>query len=201
MREWATPLSILCGSVIVGLGLYLGLRERAPSVEPAPVSKGDAPRPALQRKPGPFEERERRRAYLDADGPTADEPGNDEANAEVSPDGATNSGSVAAAAHAGAQAPASQVERDAAEAFETVRAEVVDKCWNSLPDDPDAPSSVSVDLSLSYDPEGNLIATGVSEDRAARRDGVATCLGPIVHNLKIPPPGAHRSARVRVTIP
>lgn len=203
-RESAIPVSILVGSVIVALGLYLGLRASGPSMERGRAVQG-APKPETDdRRPpvDPFTERDRHRAIDDeeADAPPisgeadrGEHPpvGNPEAGMATAvemPSGGRSSGLAA------------QVEKDSAEAFEAVRSEARE-CWNALPDDPEAPSSVALDLSLSYDAEGNVIASGVSEDREARRDGLAQCLGPIVHGMRIPAPGANASVQVRVTVP
>lgn len=197
-REWITPLSILAGSVIVALGLYFGLRAAPQPREPAPqetARRADAP--ARSRPESPFADRERRRVFDDE--MPEDEPTEAAAEAAQPPPIAASRPGPAGTPAAETREP-TRVEQASAEAFESVRSEVRE-CWNSLPDDPEAPSSVALDLSLSYDAEGNLIASGVSENREARRDGLAQCLGPIVHGLRIPAPGSNTSVQVRVTVP
>jgi hypothetical protein len=208
-REWTTPLSIVIGSGIVSLGLYFGLRP-APSSNETSAATPDLSanvRPGNRRaEEPPFVERDRHRG-LDDD----EDQGNDEIpppapedprREEYVPSAAEQAMAIASPLPSLPQSPglAAQVEGDSAEAFDAVRSEARE-CWNSLPDDPEAPSSVSLDLSLSYDAEGNVIASGVSEDREARRDGLAQCLGPIVHGLRIPAPGSNASVQVRVTVP
>lgn len=208
-RDVATPLSIVVGSVIVSLGLYFALRPAPPSSE---ASGATADRPANARAGDrraaepPFTQRDRRRALDDDDDDGTDEipapAPDDRRREEYVPSEAEQAMAIASPLPSVPQPPglATQVEKDSAEAFEAVRSEARE-CWNALPDDPEAPSSVALDLSLSYDAEGNVIASGVSEDREARRDGLAQCLGPIVHGMHIPAPGANTSVQVRVTVP
>ena len=203
-RESAIPVSILVGSVIIALGLYFGLRASGPSIERGGAVQG-APKPRTDdRRPtaNPFTERDRHRATDDEEAdapPISGEAGEGEPPLVGEAEGvmATASEMPSSRRSSGLSA---QVEKDSAEAFEAVRSEARE-CWNALPDDPEAPSSVALDLSLSYDAEGNVIASGVSEDREARRDGLSACLGPIVHGMRIPAPGSNTSVQVRVTVP
>lgn len=207
--QWSVPLSILAGSVIVSLGLYFGLRPAAPPMEEV-RSAGDrsaSTRPADPRAAeSPFAERDRRRALADEelDAVRATSPPTEESRRDDPVPSEAEQAMAIASPLPSLPHPtglAAQAEKDAADAFEAIRADVRDECWNTLPEDPAAPGSVPVDLSLSYDAEGNVLASGVSEDREARRDGLADCLGPLVHGLRIPPPGQNTSVQVRVTMP
>ena len=94
-----------------------------------------------------------------------------------------------------------RVQRDAREAFEGIRGRVRADCWEAQPGEPEAPDAVDVVLSLSYDAEGTVIASGITEDREHSREGLAACLGPLVHELEVPAPGSHLSVELRVELP
>ena len=94
-----------------------------------------------------------------------------------------------------------KVHRDISEAFEQIRHRVRRECWDDLPDDPDAPDQVGLTLSVSVSAEGEMIASGVEEERGRSRKGLARCLGPLVHALEIPPPGQNVSTTIRVEVP
>lgn len=208
-REWSTPVSIVIGSAIVSVGVYYGLRSTPPARDPVPTTARAESTPSQARQESPFAAaRDRHRAFAEDDPPPIDDrsPSSPSEPPRERPVPTEADLAMAVAAPLPSQSGASaeveaQISESAAEAFEAIRDDVRDQCWDALPEDPDAPSSIPLELSLSYDPDGNVIASGVSEDHEVRRDGVAGCLGPLVHQLKIPAPGARASVSVRITIP
>lgn len=213
-RSWQIPASIVIAGAMIAVAVYLALRTRAP-VEPTPEvgrAPGASSPAAVRPRVGPVRaEHERRRRIddLGADEPTEEiEPPPSELPPTPPP-----GERVSEAERAMAVAPPllglppvpdelrQRVEADARAAFEGARDELRRECWDALPADPAAPEAVSVTLSLSYDAEGHVLASGVAEDRRAARAGVASCLGPRIHELSVPPPGTSLGVEVVVELP
>lgn len=87
------------------------------------------------------------------------------------------------------------------DAVADARSGIRSKCWNELATGEDTPSEVTLHLSVSFDGDGNVVASGVSEDREARLDGLAQCVTPLVHGLEIPPPGEPVPVELSITVP
>jgi hypothetical protein len=201
---WHTSVSILVAGGLVAGAVYLALR---PSPSPEPTTAA-ATKPAARSvdwfASSPMAERDRQRGWDDE--PEDDAP-------EPAPTGAgSRSETPSEAEQAMAVAPplgvpavpqelSERLQQDAGEAFEGIRKRVRSDCWDALPDDPEAPDEVDVVLSLSYGANGKVIASGISENRESSRAGLATCLGPLVHELDVPAPGSNLSIELSVTIP
>lgn len=204
LLPWHTSVSILVAGGLVAGAVYLALRPSASREQPeSTATERAAARPTDPFAISPMAERDRRRGW-------DDEP--DESTPTPAP-GTRGEKPIGEAELAMAVAPplsgapstprelVERVQRDAAEAFEGIRTRVRSDCWDALPDDPEAPEQVSVLLSLSYGADGKVIASGISENREQHRDGLAACLGPLVHGLEVPAPGTNLSIEVNVTIP
>lgn len=209
-RPWHTSASIVLAGAFVAIAIYLGLRERA-----APTDAGTASAQPMANARGvktgtPILERDRR--GHDEPGPSErpDARGSSAASASTPPIDRQRSSeadrATAVAPPLGGMPPVApalveRVQRDARDAFDGIRDQVRSRCWDALPDDPDAPEAVEVVLSLSFDPHGAVLASGITDDREQHRPGLAACLGPLVHGLSVPAPKSHLSVEVRVEVP
>jgi hypothetical protein len=202
------PASIVLAGGMIAVALYLALRP-APSHEPgsAPTEHTWAepsPDASERRRDSPFEHREGRRD--EASTPA-------EIEREIARPDARQERRSSAAEAASAIAPPlammptvspellGRVTDDATRAVVARRSEIRSQCWDALPDAEDAPAEVPLGLSISFDASGKVLASGVSEDRETARAGVAACVGPIVHSLEIPPPGANVGIELSITVP
>lgn len=205
---WHTSVSILVAGGLVAGAIYLALRPSTSSqttagspTEPT-VRKGD--RSAAI---SPMAERDRQRHWDALAQAEEDEPATPR-----DPEVPRSADAISEADRAMAVAPplpgsptphnlTERVQRDASEAFDGIRKRVRADCWDTLPDDPDAPEAVNVTLSLSYGADGKLLASGISESRESHRPGLAACLGPLIQELEVPAPGSNLSIELSVAIP
>lgn len=86
-------------------------------------------------------------------------------------------------------------------ALEAMRDAMVRTCWTPLPASPSDPPQVQLKFSVSFSPQGERTALGISEIRGATRPGVADCLRKMALDPKIPPPGGFLQADVPFTLP
>ncbi|MCX4246716.1 hypothetical protein [Paraliomyxa miuraensis] len=209
-RHWHTPAAIVVAGAMVAVAVYLALRRPEPEREPGDDRSADLAGPRVashgSERPMSVERDERRRRdeldRLDARG-TSTEPAPPSTPADRA--GAiAGDPSMAVAGPLGMTPVSAALERqvieDARKSFDDVRDRVRSECWDAT-QTPDAPDEVTVGLSLSFDAAGKVISSGVVENREATREGLATCLGPIIHTLEIPAPGANLSIVVDVAIP
>lgn len=201
---WHTSVSILVAGALVAGAVYLALRT-SPAPEPTTAATTErAARPVDPFGTSPMAERDRQRRWDDEPEPEPE---------PASPAGSRGERVVSEAELAMAVAPpllgvpstpqerTERLQRDAGEAFEGIRKRVRSDCWDTLPDDPEAPDEVDMVLSLSYGADGKVLASGIQESREKNRPGVAACLGSLVHELDVPAPGSNLSIELSVTIP
>jgi hypothetical protein len=202
---WHTSVSILVAGGMVAGAVYLALR---PSTSPTP-SEDRAPKAAARPDEGfassLMAERDRQRRWDDApESESESEPAPSGEGRSEKPVSEAELAMAVAAPLDGPSTPEELTERlqqDAGEAFEGIRKRVRSDCWDTLPDDPEAPDEVDVVLSLSYAADGKLLASGINESRAGYRAGLSACLAPLVQELDVPAPGSNQSIELRVTIP
>lgn len=86
-------------------------------------------------------------------------------------------------------------------ALEGQRATMVDRCWAPAAAKQPEPRQIPLVFNLSFAPEGQLLAVGISETRGMDRPEVATCLRSLELRLKIPAPGGTLLLEVPFTLP
>jgi len=80
-----------------------------------------------------------------------------------------------------------------------VRSEMRSKCWSGA--SRGGIDSAKLAFSLSYDAEGNVLASAVQQSRESYVDGLDRCLAPFAHALTVPAPGEPVSVEVEVELP
>ena len=189
----AIPAAILGSAAMLSVAVYLGLRDR-PAAEQQPVADVAHPVPtaAAPTPRAPFEHRERR---------LPDEllAGGAEVHEDTAPEAAGRA--EAPRSVAATTPPTTTVAVLASAQAEARRSEIRSACWDNLPSGESDPSSVPLVVTLSFDPEGNVLASGTKESRDARRDGVASCVGRKLHDMRIDPPGTHVSVEIPIEVP
>lgn len=163
---------MLIGSLIVAVGAYLGLRDRAnPDVSHSAGSSG-APTTA------PI----------------------DSARAAAPPtrtDGASTPPPAPSATPELLKASA----LSASKALEKHKKHLVEKCWNPSAKANPEPKSITYTFDFTFDADGKQIARGLSEPRGASRPGVGQCLQSELPSLTIDPPGVSVAFKVEMTLP
>jgi hypothetical protein len=86
-------------------------------------------------------------------------------------------------------------------ALEARRGEFVARCWAPAAAKQAEPGQIQLRFVLGFDPAGELIATGIVEDREHRRSDVTTCLRSIDLSFAIPAPGLVLQVEVPFTLP
>jgi hypothetical protein len=220
---WHTSVSILVAGGLVAGAVYLALRPSPAPEPPTSAATEPAARPTDWFATSPMAERDRQRRWDDEPTPESEPapPGGSRGDKEKKDVSEAERAMAVAPPLVGVPStPQEVVERlqqDAGKAFEDIRKRVRSDCWDTLPDDPEAPDEVKMMLSLSYGADGRVIASGINEsrdegDRAAgpravspramtRSSTLAACLGPLVHGLDVPAPGSNLSVELSVTIP
>lgn len=171
-----TPHAILAGSVVIAIGLYLGLRREPPPRESmsAPASTTTPP---TSSDGGPSAAPQPSVAPLPSALPTP-------------------TPSLAPSARA-----QTTIDADVAHAIETLKQRVVRECWTPHVGEPGMPPKLKFVYSGSFDPSGVEVARGISEDRVAQSAKVAACLRGFKMDLAIPPPGAYQNVNVPFEVP
>ena len=178
----AIPAAIVLSSVILTTGLYLALRPptsapTAPASAPVAAPEGTAPR-------------------LEVTAPRL-EVSTPEAPTPVVPTPEVSTPTLIALTP--------EIRARAAEnarlALETVRAEMVRRCWTPPATKPPEPPRIPLVFNLSFSPQDQMTAFGISEDRAANRPAVAVCLRALELHLSIPAPGNTLLVEVPLTLP
>ena len=167
-----TPASILAGSAIIALGLYFGLRARAPAA-------------ALPSSPP---------AQIPSAEPSS-------SAAPVSSESAPPPKGADAPAPAVSVRPRSIAQADAAKAIESLRQTIKIRCFDPHKNDPGAPASVKFSYSGGFDAQGVEVARGLSDTRGAFFAPVSKCARELPMDLKIPPPGANISVEIPFEVP
>ncbi len=72
------------------------------------------------------------------------------------------------------------------------------ECWEPLVD---RPNGATIEFSLSYDADGNVIASAVQQTREHYSEALGTCLANHATGLKIEAPGEPVSLSVPVALP
>lgn len=173
----AIPAAIVLSSVILTTGLYLALRPptsapTAPASAPVAAPEGTAPR-------------------LEVTAPRLEVPTPEVPTPEV-----PTPTLIALTPEIRARAA-----ENARLALETVRAEMVRRCWTPPATKPPEPPRIPLVFNLSFSPQGQMTAFGINEDRAANRPAVAVCLRALELHLSIPAPGNTLLVEVPLTLP
>jgi hypothetical protein len=217
---WHTSVSILVAGGLVAGAVYLALRPSA-APEPTAATTKRAAQPVDPFATSPMAERDRQRGWDDQ--PTTDlapaPPGRSRGEKEKKVGSEAEQAMAVAPPLVGVpstpQEVAERLQQDAGKAFEGIRERVRSDCWDTLPDDPEAPDEVTMMLSLSYGADGRVIASGITEPREGNREGnragspraaarssaLAACLDPLIHGLDVPAPGSNLAVELHVTIP
>jgi hypothetical protein len=169
---WLTPASILVGSGIIALGLYFGLRARAPTA----ISPGAASPPSRSAEPSA------------SDAPPSSESAAPPKRAD-------------APAPPASVRPRSVAEADAAKAIESLRQTIKTRCFEPHKNDPGAPKSVKLNYSGGFDAQGVEVARGLSDTRGAYFAPVSKCARELPMDLKIPAPGVSISVEIPFEVP
>lgn len=189
---WSTPAAIIIAGALAGLGAYFGLK-----------ADGE-PNPSLT-KVSP--------AAADSAG-SHDSAGN--ASPATAPS-ATSTPDAGTAARQGAQGPAtepslpsapidrsaldSEVHAAAMKALEAAKPAIIRDCWEpSFAENPE-PAQIKLGFSLSFRKSGKMVASGVIEDREARRPDMFDCLAAAAHALEIPPQPTDVTTQIEFTLP
>lgn len=181
-KDLTIPGAILAGSAIIGTGLFLGLRSRAPEAPVALPSPIGAAGPT-QTSPSP---------QLAPGAPGAAAPGQAEAPGQA----------AALAAPAGPTDELKQkVARHATEALEAKRKDLVKECWAPAAKANPEPALARYSFNVTFDAEGTEIARGISDVRGFERPDVGQCLRQQPLGLRIPPPGVSVMVDVPFTLP
>jgi hypothetical protein len=80
-----------------------------------------------------------------------------------------------------------------------VRGEMRRKCWDGA--ERGGVGSAKLGFSVSFNAEGQVIASAVQQGRDSYVPGLDTCLGPFAHALEIPAPGETVSVEVELELP
>jgi hypothetical protein len=198
---WHISVSILVAGGLVAGAVYLALRPSA-SLEPRGRSATQpTARPAEGFASSPMAERDRRRGWDDDPEPEPEPAGDSRGEKPVGEEQLAMAVAAPLGVPALPQELTERLQKDAGAAFEGIRHRVRSDCWDTLPDDPQAPDEVNLMLSLSYGADGKLLASGINESREGYRAGLSTCLGPLIQGLDVPAPGSNLSVELSVTIP
>lgn len=183
---------------MIAVAVYLGLRTGTP-VPVVPVESVESvEQVATPRRDeavrAPFEDREH--------AARVDEPHEREPTAPESTDPAkTNVDATPALASAPTVQSSGAIAKLASAEVEAMRGRIRTECWDKLPAGDADPASVPILVNLSFGPDGKVIASGTKESRDARRDGVANCVGTMLHGMEIAPTGAHAAVEISVDVP
>jgi hypothetical protein len=191
----AIPAAILAGAAMMSVAVYLGLRDRPQTTidDPGPPSVHAASKQDAVHSP--FDDRERRPPPTDID------PGGSViVKAVDQPPGRPEESNGSRAAAPTTQS-SSQVAQLASAQAAALRDELRSECWDALPARESEPASVDILVNLSFGSDGRVLASGTTENREARRDGVADCVGRKLHTMRIDPPGAHVSVEIPIEVP
>lgn len=215
----ALPASILAGSLIIAVGLYLGLRERQTGGTDAPrPASPDSPQipasaPPLATTAAPDAGRARPdagRARPEASAATGRVSGQQPTvqrdaapmEAQLPPPPSASQATLPPGPPAVPDPVRDAVTRLAAEALAAAKPALVERCWAPLVAAAPEPSSATFDLDVTFDGRsGRLIASGISEVRGASRADVAQCLRGAPLDLRIEPQGLNVGVQVRLTLP
>ncbi|MFO0617302.1 MAG: hypothetical protein U0414_32195 [Polyangiaceae bacterium] len=162
---------------MIAMGLYLGLRRDPPSAPSTPPTTAAAP-PTASGAPA----------------------------SSAAPPASTAAPAIApSAAPAPSSAPSArakdEVDADVAKAIEQLKQRTAKECYAPVKGQPGVPATVKFIYSGSFDPKGDEVARGISEDRTATAPKVAACLRAFKMDLKIPAPGAYVNVNVPFEVP
>ncbi len=185
------PAAIVVAGIAIGVGAYFGLRAQAPQ---APTGPSTAAAPNTAGTPAGGGE------------PTTPAPSEIATTLTTTPPAGAAASPEAAPIGAGAvpgspAAPSGELAAAARKALDQRKATFVAKCWTPHAAAP-GPASIHLDFDMTFDANGVEIARGISEDRAASKPEVASCIRLLPFEpLKIPPPGAPAHVVLRLTLP
>jgi hypothetical protein len=99
-----------------------------------------------------------------------------------------------------AQAVVARATEQARDQIESLRAQIVSRCWpaGGLPG---GRSSATLSFNVAFDAQGREIARGISEQRRAPAGEFARCLRKMEAPLSISPPGTNVGVSFAVTFP
>lgn len=166
-KEHYLPASIVVGCALIGLGMYLGLRERA-----APT-----PLPPASQPSGHAAGHGATSQSLSPQGPSPQAPSPQQASPQSPTPAAT---ADQAAAEKAALAALASVKKDT----------LTPRCWEPALKKAPEPAKAKFKLDVSFDAQGKQIMSGLHELREAPRLDVAACLRENPITLSIPAPGA-----------
>jgi hypothetical protein len=171
-RTLALPASILIGSLIIAVGLFLGLQNRSPPPsnpeQPPPRVAATVPTPRLP--------------------VTTGSPGGAPVTTG-SPGGAPDEGAAPSPPVAAPDELNATATKQAAEALLAQHGDLVKKCWEpSFKANPE-PAKAKYTYNLAFGADGKEIARGISDVRGMERSDVGQCLRAQPATLRIPPPG------------
>jgi len=173
VKELITPAAILIGSGIIGAGLYFGLQGQG-----KPPEREDPP-PSL------------RAASVAPPAPP--------------PPAAPPAAGAPPGLDLAPPAPPAEAKKRALEearkALEAKRVEIVKTCWDPSAKKNPSPPKAKYLFDVSFDPQGNEIARGISDVRGMERPDTGQCLREQPMGLRITPPGVYVSVELEWTLP
>lgn len=91
-------------------------------------------------------------------------------------------------------------QENARQALETFRPKFLE-CWAASVARTPEPPRIQLVFSLSFAPDGSIVALGIAEDHAAERPDVAECMRALRVQFSIPAPGVVLVTEVPFTLP
>jgi hypothetical protein len=198
-------------TIVVALAFYVVVdRDPAPPSEPTaeaspPTTVGVAPRAS----DSPFDLRDRDRSNAAA-GDSAAPEGTPTPEAEPAPEApapedrrSAEPGEPATVVGPPAsptiEANMAAAKAAADDAIAEVRGDMRRKCWDKV--DRGGVGNAQLGFSLSFDPEGHVVASAVQQGREGYIQGLDTCLAPFAHAIEVPALGESVSVEVTFELP
>lgn len=173
-RSLLTPIAVVIGGGLIGLGLYFGLQRRESVPVPTSATAG---------------------ASLDA--PSASSP---PALGVASSAAETATAAPSSAASASRTSSEQQV-RETSAALEKHRKLIDDECVKPALAKQPQPATVKLTFQYVFDASGKQIARGVGEDRATSRPDVTQCVLAKLPQISITAPGEQARVELVWTLP